>query len=530
MSKKKFVNIITFILILNTFLLTFAALSYQDGEIILISQDYELEGKNMHFKIGVSKEGKAVDVRTRFNFNQSYSERLMETKIDASWTKNEQIVTITSSVTELVYTLYIETTSELPGLYTLEIEDLKGEIINTFPIYPFGYEEIDTNSVGIASSIFSQWGIDSYSILDTSVDKGDDIEVRTTLKNFYLYEPGLPYSGIGEVYLNFEADDGQSGSTSYGITSEWVFSGNGYDTNQYIPWADFGPGWPPMIIIPGVKVIDVDIPCTINPSTNEYYAFNIGSFKLDRAKSYASGAPGDDSRYDYTDRTFTVSGGSTHVVFIVGMTFDGVTSTLINTHYEDIEDNSNFYYVESSSWSSTDTFGEYFSIDFMVTSFVSTADTSSISNMETFLEDEAQTKLGLSNDWVSGFGTQEENHGFDLLVGYLDTSGSSVYGVAYDNSVMAANLDVGSWNSRGQLHETLHCFMDDGGTTEHLRYSPISYESSGTWYYDLTYSLHGYGGSGTGYIMILASGATATWRMHPDNENRIHYDLFDDGP
>ena len=120
-----------------------------------------------------------------------------------------------------------------------------------------------------------------------------------------------------------------------------------------------------------------------------------------------------------------------HIVFVAALVYDNLNTNTITEAYNDLETHT-LRVNDSSGWQST-TFSAYFSIDFQLKIITSDHDTSGVngSNWAAWLKEEGNDILGLNNNnWTNGHGTQEENHGFDMLAGFIDVIGGNAVGIS----------------------------------------------------------------------------------------------------
>jgi hypothetical protein len=228
-----------------------------------------------------------------------------------------------------------------------------------------------------------------------------------------------------------------------------------------------------------------------------------------------------------SNSTFTIIQDSIyHKVFVPAIVYNGLSSSMPTAHFDDLESNTSFRIWDTGEpgWDQS-TFKGYFGQDFVVTVFESDINTSTLTseNEHSWANQNAQTVLGLSSPWVVGIGTRGGNHGFDLLISYVDNSTAADEVSASQNCIFVtcAEWPTGWSNcSRVVLHEVLHTYMHDcdmeepHGEIEHLEYNPIRINISGNWNVNASYDLDG-------IVAFIMGGDGSSWYLHPDTDDRV---------
>ncbi len=277
-----------------------------------------------------------------------------------------------------------------------------------------------------------------------------------------------------------------------------------------------------------------------------WYALNSGEYEITHI--FANHTSWGSKNNTLSNAIFSITSGATHKVFVTAIVCDDISTSHPTTIFDDIETNSNFriYGENASTWANT-SFQEHFSTDFLVTVFNSDANTSAIGEggEHSWARTQANNLLGLSNSWSNGIGTQPGNHGFDLLITFVEPNISATTVSAAENCIFITNYNTSEGylfnaDSRAILHEVLHTYMHNEdmeaphGCIEHLEYTPMYFnytdfnETSQEYYWywkeNTSYNISGI----CGFIM----GLPASWHIHPDTDERVAnwIDEYDDGP
>ncbi|MFX0209981.1 MAG: hypothetical protein ACFFDT_28630, partial [Candidatus Hodarchaeota archaeon] len=260
------------------------------------------------------------------------------------------------------------------------------------------------------------------------------------------------------------------------------------------------------------------------------YAFNKGDY--DVIEVYAKGGGWSDYHTPYPSQgEFEINTGSDHEVLVVAIVYNGIsTSTPIN-HINGLE-NHWIGYTEPG-WSDWDYgyLNDLFDIDLHVAAFSTSRSTSKItawgqpgsltsSDFYGFAVWEMEVILGLYDPWDDyggdvdpdpyPRGTRSNNHGFDILIVYIDSTAIDVKAASTMNMILI-NYHNAWFDSRAMLHEVFHTYMNKGTYLEHLDYLPPNYK------------LHGVSG------FIMGGPRDPSWFMHPDTDGRVseHTDHYD---
>ncbi len=219
---------------------------------------------------------------------------------------------------------------------------------------------------------------------------------------------------------------------------------------------------------------------------------------------------------------FDVSLLSIHHVLVAAIVYDDLNTSTIAESFDTMESFDELMVYENDSWEET-SFSDYFATNFHIHIIRSSRDTSGYneSSFGSWVDNEGRVVLGLNKDWTDDGGTDEDNHGFDMLgIFVYSLNSSGTVGKASNNwiSIQFSHLD----NPRVYLHEILHTYMEmypsGKNDTEHLKYNndwieenvyPSPYFWNGDeWIWKPLYNISGHLG---GYIM----GGDPTWYLHP---------------
>jgi hypothetical protein len=383
-------------------------------------------------------------------------------------------------------------------------------------------------------------------MIDTTTDSPDKVMVDWV--GTYVQYPELNVTTVSVANNPEKGDDVQ-----FNITIENIGSGYATDVEARIKIADVSYDWSgyicdsldwdSILYANTIESHTITIPKFFNYS-GKYYAWNAGYYDIDQLDVQCD--EGATNNYT-TDESFTINTASTHIVFVAAIVYDDLSTSTVETTFNDIETHS-LNVSESDSWQET-TFSTLFSTDFQLQIFESDHDTSGVqwdTNWITWFSGEGKDILGINYgiaNWSNDMGTRSRNHGFDILAGFLDDLGEgTAVGVASNNmmTIQASHLDI----SKVYLHEVLHTYMhlviEDGvNKTEHLQYSNtwatfniihspfIWNDTTEKWDWNQSYQIHNYTGK---YVMSPPYQSTP-WYLHPTAEyyaidNEDQYDGF----
>ena len=348
----------------------------------------------------------------------------------------------------LIFGLITYNTTNLPPNYTLEITSTQISLRdNITPKWP-----VDDGGSGAAIDCY----ISSFYAYDTT--KGNNVHVVT-----YIYNPnflesdawGLKFRLIASEYSDW--------------TDQWTPGYNGGNINPY-----------------STLVVHSYLQKVFTAQSGKKYAFNTGTFRVNQV--YVEGDTWGDPWTDTYDPSITqgefvitIQSG-THPVFVVHLRDSDHTSEFGSGNFLDTVETRQFKYNGQDTSTK-----EHFDIDFISIEPVWTPDEYDLQYLyDTQLKEDAGDLLGLSGDWDirSGTkGTDQDNHGFDLVIGssgkpnYID-SGEDYYSCfAYIHGNYIVTMDgwhkywwlYSDYNTdqmkRATLHEIFHTYdaVNGGG-------------------------------------------------------------------
>lgn len=395
-----------------------AVFASKANEITVNSVSCHLDGYDVVFAIEIESNQPMLNVDFTLKAIDEYVS-ISDTPT-LSWKSNQlTIQLLTTSPIALEFRLFVSGSSDLPAIYSLNIQNVDYNEI--FEIKPFTHEEAEVNSGGMGAG-FPYLDIHSYSILTNPVTKGQQFTTRTVLYNWY-------WQWLYDICLNFRFDS--TGTNKYeGITNAFVYEGVGIDTGQDIrPYNERRE-------IPGVKSVDVSVPIHGYNGTT-HFAFNCGSWVSDYVKARATKSGGTHYYDTYScSKSFSVSQGSKHAVFCVVMLEDTFGQNLedydIANIEEFIEKGNKFSIVNhtvlSNGYNYTQGLYQMLDQEFMPL-VVFDWNPAMFGDWGDYMDDGSEAAaeaLGLSGDswpWPSSSqnntpGTPTEAHGFDILYAF----------------------------------------------------------------------------------------------------------------
>ena len=439
--------------LLVTFLVFFSinlvliGLGTEKQEITVESITYYLDDCDLVFSIELQSTFSSP-VAT-FTFNATDEQVSVTESEHLHWKINNISKELTyMTITILEFRLFINDTSDIPAIYSLSVQS--DQVIKNFVIKPFS--RIEKSAGGGASG--GDWIISDYQVLDPTIQKGDEVEMRTLLINWES-------TSVGPVYLDYEFY-----YNYYGFDNIKSHTGNGHPTGQYIP-RGYGED------NPGVKSIDVDITWRFD-NDDGWFAFNTGAFWAEKAYAYVSGYS--TKTRTSTEESVTVSNLNDKIFAVVYYDTEftslswvsSVTSFFSSAVSHKMKVNNDNDVTEDTLNGGLE---ELMNVDYLIqprSGWNPSSGYSFAQMLNHLYQTHAENDLGLSSDWDrtgdGGTLTSYDNHGFDLLLGFTGT-GSDAGGAVWDvpgNLLVVCARDTGIWDHKLAelvlVHEMSHNF------------------------------------------------------------------------